>query len=257
MPTCCLSVVIALALITTCLPASFEARGDSVSTTQSKDPQSKQSMKSPLERPLNEVLAETTLRSAIHEHLLKALLKGKSPQRTTPNQCDAYIKDDGTFGKVGEVATHVLENEKFKTLLTSFEHSDVAKLCPNFSRMTQAQRAGFWIWAMAGIEWDETDCGTLRMSIASAARPGAQLVGRLHIPESKREREQLGTMCSDNKTDKGQLQCAYHVVLQGINRTDGTTLLDRKSYYEIQRPGHPLHEAFRSYLAAYPVCGNQ
>lgn len=247
----CLFAITALSLITS---SKFAEAGESVKTTRGSDRPSQQAMKSPLERPLNEVLAETTLRSAIDRHLLKALLKGKSPGRA-PYRCDDYIKDDGNFGKVGEIAKQVLENEKFKTMLTAFKQSDIARLCPNFPKMTPSQRTGFWIWTMAGIEWDETSCGTLRMSVPSRGRPGTQLVGRLHLPNSKQDRELLGAMCVNSQTDEGQIRCAYHLILQGLNRTDGNALLDRKAYYEIQRPGHPLHEAFRSYLAAYPVCG--
>lgn len=250
----CLFAITALSLITS---SKFAEAGESVKTTRGSDRPSQQAMKSPLERPLNEVLAETTLRSAIDRHLLKALLKGKSPGRA-PYRCDDYIKDDGNFGKVGEIAKQVLENEKFKTMLTAFKQSDIARLCPNFPRMTEDQRVGFWIWTLAGIEWDETSCGTLRMSVPSRGRPGTQLVGRLHLPKpiSKQDGDRLREMCADYSSDTGQIQCAYNFVLQGLNRTDGNALLDRSAYYEIQRPDHPLHEAFRAYLAAYPVCGN-
>lgn len=140
-------------------PSLSTASSESVKTSRSERHRTLGSGKSPLERPIDELLSETTLRSAIDKHLLTALAKGKPAK--LPNRCDEYIKDDGSYGRVGEIAKQALANETFKTMLTAFNQSDIAELCPNFSRMNPSQRTGFWIWTLAGIEWDETACGTV------------------------------------------------------------------------------------------------
>ena len=224
-------------------------------TTRTVNVANVRSDKSVLELPIDEVLKDSPLRVAIEKYLSPARMK-TDPPRTPSNQCDAYLKDDGSLGKLGKVAQAVLQRSDFKLLKTPLAHTDIASFCPNFPRMNETQKNGFWIWVIAGIEWGETSCGAQVVKQRQPSGGGHRLVGRLQIPDSKKLRFALSSRCDEITTDGGQLTCGYSFIFNQINRSSDAALLSPKAYYAILRPKHPMNAAFRSYLSAFPACGN-
>lgn len=239
--------VLVQALLTFSIVISVQALGETIQGGSSGRGNAISSEKNPLERPLKDVLKETPVASALVGSFSN---ESKSYPLSLAQHCEVYFKPDGSFGKVGATAQKVISSPKFNILRTSLEHSDIGLACPNFARMNQEQKDGFWIWVLAGIEFEETICGR---QTRKDPYVNGRTKGRLNVPANGKA---YSESCVKTENDEGQITCGLSLILRDLNQSEDAKLFSSRSYYAIQRPKSAGHKSFRKFVASYPVCGN-
>ncbi|QDK44165.1 hypothetical protein DOM22_02860 [Bdellovibrio sp. ZAP7] len=70
--------------------------------------------------------------------------------------CEIFMKDGGETGSAGAVVlAEVREN---KSAFDGKRLKDIAKLCPNYSKMSEEKKNLFWVWTMMSIAKVESSC---------------------------------------------------------------------------------------------------
>lgn len=239
--------VLVQALLTFSIVTSVKAFGETTQGSSSFRGHVTSSEKNPIERPLKDVLKETPVAAALVGNFSD---ESKNYSLSLAQNCEVYFKPDGSFGKVGATAQKVISSPKFNILRTSLEHSDVASVCPNFIKMSREQREGFWVWVLAGIEFQESHCGRVHRKDPMA---NGRIKGRLSVPVNGKA---YSDSCVNIENDEGQIGCGLSLILRELNRSEDAKLFSPRAYYGVQRPKSAGHKGFRKFVASYPVCGN-
>lgn len=175
--------------------------------------------------------------------------------------CTPFIKDDGTYGWWGKV----LESELNSGRYPRFTHlppapRDIARICPNYSRLQLRERKHFWIWVFASIAHDESTCSTH----AKAQGTNDKAVGLLQMEKTYRKRFWRGKECQakDMTAASPNLKCGMRILHEqllgksGDYQSSGRLYPGEPSYWEKlnSREDYPTGGTIGHLIRTFPLC---
>lgn len=143
--------------------------------------------------------------------------------------CSAFIKADGSLGKLGSVITSHISSMGDDTLFHSENLSGVKTLCPKWSTFNKEQRDYFWVWLFASISWKESTCGA--DTVNRAATHGTA-VGQLQLNKFKKDRSwrggESGNSCAVKNIAPAEasMKCGIEILHEQLKGKDGLYLGD-------------------------------
>lgn len=149
--------------------------------------------------------------------------------RANGANCSAFIKADGSLGKLGGLITSHISSMGDDTLFHSEQLSGVKTLCPKWPTFSKEQRDYFWVWLFASISWKESTCGA--DTVNRAATHGTA-VGQLQLNKLKKDRSwrggKSGNSCAVKNIapDEASMKCGIEILHEQLKGKDGLYLGD-------------------------------
>ncbi len=188
------------------------------------------------------------------------LIWESNPMQPMPNLgfegCYNFIDKRGFYGPWGkEIAKQILQltppDLETKCMYVPLETNyfldpnvvpkDVAHYCPNYPKLTKAERLNFWVWTLTMLAADESGCDPDRVAPNCTTGVG---VGLYQLPGAKSGRTWRGKACFGTQKEmlipETQLRCSVSIMHQllagkkGVHQTSGG-LFAAGSYWEVLR----------------------
>lgn len=137
--------------------------------------------------------------------------------------CSNFIQANGDLGSLGRVIVshlHTIDDPLF----FSRTHAGIQASCPNWPRMTRAQKEYYWVWLLASIAWKESTCGAATFNRAATHGTAA---GLLQLNKARKDRAwrggESGESCKVNDIvpDVNNVKCGIEILHEQLRGKDG------------------------------------
>ncbi|WP_413288115.1 hypothetical protein [Bdellovibrio sp. HCB337] len=165
------------------------------------------------------------------------------------NKCDNFV-GNGEVNAWGDVVNSELGKPKYQTLINQGPR-DIKEHCPNYDRMSIADRKGLVVLTMTAMAHYESSCNFRE----TATGPNGTAAGLLQLHKGKEGRYSSGCRNGDSASAQRTLVCGLSMLNDQIVGR-GERLFSSASYWEVLRPRGRSKKAKKimAAITKYPAC---
>lgn len=195
------------------------------------------------------------------------------------DKCQEFIKDDGTYGELGEMVKKEITGQgKSEALAENFfdtEPENIKDICRNFKSFGPDEKLNFWIYVMAAVAQNESGCDPAAKNDKAGPKFTGVAVGLFQTPalEEGKLPTWRGKGCTtppEFESAESQVACGMEIMsdlldgkLCAVNKGQYTPF-DDKSYWATLRPTNTEQGADKiskkldtlSIIKEFPLCNN-